>query len=190
MSIYEIINNVKKIFLNSGQQTKVTDTIQKLANKFLSKDFELMLLLLEWIQQNISVKTEEQNQLFRNRTAEQILSDHFSTGCTDTTLLFLALCRAKGYPAKYVELLDRQWLESPKEEVVGHVIAEVEIKGKWYFVDPTYGSISLKKPSGTIVYDKGLDSWDIGVTHENWQEKFYQFRDKYKKEVVSKRASH
>jgi hypothetical protein len=119
---------------------------------------------------------------FRERTADQIFSDGFSTGCTDFSLLYLAISRAMEMPTKYVELLSRRWLDSDEEKIQGHVIAEVLVKDKWLFVDPTHGSIAIKPTSGMVIYDKGLDSWDIGIRdRKDLGEKFMKFREEWKK---------
>lgn len=167
-----------KNYLENGAQTKITPAIQKLAEKFTSQNLGLIFEIIKYIDQNLPVKTEKKAQLFRNRTADEILKDRFSTGCTDSTLLFITLCRAKDIPTKYVELLSRQWLQSNNHEIVGHVVAEIKIHDTWYYVDPTHGSISIKRPSGMIVFDKGLDSWDIDITNQNWEEKFEEFRER------------
>jgi len=62
------------------------------------------------------------------------------------------------------------------------VTAEVLTGGRRLFVDPTQGSISIKPTSGMVIYDKGLDSWDIGIKdRKDLKEKFMHFRDEWKK---------
>ena len=169
-------------FLQESEQTKVTPQIKKLAEEFKEQDsLKSILNTLFWIDENIKMN-RERTDVFRERTADQILSDKYSTGCTDYAILYIAISRAMGIPTKYVELLSIRWLESDEEKIQGHVIAEVLVDDKRLFVDPTHGSISTKPTSGMVIYDKGLDSWNIGIKNrENLGAKFMKFREKWKK---------
>ena len=130
-----------------------------------------------WTDNSLKFNAAEKDQVFRRRTASQIIEDGFYTGCTDKTLVFLVLARACLIPAEYVELLDKSWLENAdNDQIKGHVIAAVSLDGKQYFVDPTYSSVSTKITPGTVPMAHGNDSWDIGITAENWQEKFKGFK--------------
>ena len=83
---------------------------------------------------------------FRERNTQQIIDDNYSSGCTDTALVFITLCRAKGIPTKYVETLKKRWLEDPNaKKIEGHVFAECYIRGKWYQIDPEMGTIYTRK---------------------------------------------
>ncbi len=170
-------------FLQEGLQTKLTSQIKSLAKELkANSELETILKMLKWIGENIKMNRERPD-VFRLRTADQILSDKYSTGCTDYALIFIALSRAAGIPTKYVELLSRQWLESDETKIHGHVIGEVSVNKRRLYVDPTQGSISIYPTSGMIIYDKGLDSWDLGIKNrDSLEEKFYKFREKYKKE--------
>jgi transglutaminase-like putative cysteine protease len=167
-------------FLNSGEQTKITPQIQKLAEELRGlNDLETIFNILKWIDKNI--KTERNPEVFRRRTSDQILRDKYATGCTDFALLYIALSRALKFPTKYVELFSRNWITSDDKEIEGHVIAEVKIGNDWIFVDPTHGSVSIKPTSGMIIYDKGLDSWDLGLKNgDQVNEKFYKYREEHK----------
>lgn len=169
-------------FQTEGEQTKITPQIKKIAIELKKENpYESVLNILVWINDNI-IMNRERPDVFRERTAHQILSDKFSTGCTDFSILYIAISRAMGVPTKYVELLSRGWLEGDDERIQGHVVAEVLINNKWLFVDPTYGSIAIKPTNGMVIYDKGLDSWDIGIRdRNNLGEKFMKFREQWKK---------
>ena len=170
-------------FLKSGEQTEITTQIQELADKLRKpSDLETIFNILIWIDKNI--KHERKPEVFRLRTSDQILSDEFATGCTDYALLYIALSRALKLPAKYVELLSMKWMQSDDEMIEGHVIAEVKFDNDWLFVDPTHGSVSIKPTSGMMIYEKGLDSWGIGIKNrKDVNEKFNKFRDEHKQEL-------
>lgn len=102
-------------FLKSGEQTKITPEIQKLADKLQRlNELETIFNILKWIDKHI--KHERNPEVFRLRTADQILSDKYATGCTDFALLYIVLSRAVKLPTKYVELLSMRWLVSDDEK--------------------------------------------------------------------------
>ena len=166
-------------YLKSGGQTEITSEIQKLADELLSPDeLGTVFNILKWISRNIEYK--QNTEVFRTRTSDQILSDKYATGCTDYSLLFIAIARAAKFPTKYVEMLSKKWIENGGEMIEGHVICELKIGDEWLFVDPTMGSISIKPTSGMIVYGKGLDSWDLELRNrKELEERFDEFRVKF-----------
>ena len=102
--------------------------------------------------------------LFRKRTADQIITDKLSTGCTDTALVFISITRAKGIPTKYVEVFSKKWLEKGGDILAGHVYAECFINDKWMQIDPHLCRIHpLIDYHNYEIYEKGLDSWDLGI---------------------------
>ncbi len=168
-------------FLKSGEQTKITAQIQKVAGKLVgANELETVFNVLKWIDKNIEHKRNP--GVFRTRTSDQILADKYATGCTDYALLYIALSRALKLPTKYVELLSMKWIASDDEMIEGHVIVEVKVGDDWIFVDPTRGSVSIKPTSGMMIYNKGLDSWDLGLKNGNdVNERFYRFREEHRK---------
>lgn len=169
-------------FLKSGEQTKITPQIQKVADELKgSNELETIFNILKWIDKNIEYKRNA--EVFRTRTSDQILTDKYATGCTDFALLYIALSRSLKFPTKYVELLSMKWVASDDEMIEGHVIAEVKVGDDWIFVDPTRGSVSIKPTSGMMIYDKGLDSWDLGLkSSKDVNERFYTYREERKDE--------
>lgn len=175
-----------KNFLQEGPQTAFGETVMRISEGITGKTAcEVVFNILRWMDANLDHQSEEQSKLFRKRTAEQILQDSFGTGCTDFTLVFVTLARAKGVPTKYVELLKHDWLTSKRKKIDGHVVAEVYLEPNWYYVDPTRKTVSLKPPSGFVLYERGLDSWNLDITHENWRDKFLEFRKLYQKEKAA-----
>ena len=88
-------------FLKSGKQTGVTDKIKDIANSVEGDGFEFLIKLLRWINKSIKYPTPEgieKNDIFRARTADQIIKDGFATGCSDFALIYIAIARAKGIP--------------------------------------------------------------------------------------------
>ncbi len=170
-------------YIKGGEQTELTERIKNISEKLIGDGFDLVEGTLKWIHKNLKTKNDPElkNKIFRTRTADQIIKDGFVTGCTDSALVFLALIRAKGVPAKYVETIRRRWLEVGDDDFIeGHIFSEVYINGKWYIIDPAEGQL-LFWYNRWVVYDRGLDSWDIGIHNmQELKDKFTNFKDNYK----------
>jgi hypothetical protein len=82
--------------------------------------------------------------VFRKRTASQIISSGFSTGCTDDAIVFCALAREAGIPAKYIETLNKKNLHDRPRKVEGHVFAEIFIDDRWRVYEPLQGFSSIE----------------------------------------------
>ncbi len=153
-------------WLKSGPQTKITSQIQGIASKFNSgTKFETLREVLGWLHETLIRDESKKDNLFRKRSADDILTDKFATGCTDFNIAYIAIARAIGWPTKYIEGVRK---ERSKNYFEGHVIAESFIRGKWIGVDPSYSEIYLN-PEQSRFYKEhriigvGLDSWDLGV---------------------------
>lgn len=169
-------------YLEEGDQTQITPQISQIAKDLdHGQSLDTVFEILRWIQTDLKFETEGKKEIFRTRTADQIISDGFYSGCTDATLVFVSLVRTCQIPAKYVEMLSKDWLECEDQDTFsGHVVSEAKIGEHWYFVDPIRAHVSLRCTSGMVIVDKGLDSWDIGITHDNWKEKMLGYRTTWK----------
>lgn len=167
-------------YLKQGEQTKITPAIKKISSAIKGENFEYLLNTLEWLNKNITYPQSQKvqkNDIFRKRTAEDIISDGYATGCTDFALVFISLSRANNIPTKYVEVIAKNYFKNNLDKVAGHVYAECFIGKKWYGVDPMAGYIkySVRYP-GFVVYGRGLDSWDLGINDlESMRNKFKEF---------------
>ena len=168
-------------YLQEGPQTKSTEYVRNVSAKFSGNEFQLVFQILEYLNNELTEnrRHESLEKLFRNRTGSKILKDRFSLGCTDNTLAFIVLMRHLGLPTKYIEMIDRKWLTDNDKIVEAHVVAEVQINYRWYIVDPTLATVSLRFPKKYIIAAEGFDSWDIGITNENWKEWFHNYREDY-----------
>ncbi len=173
--------------MQDGSQTVITDSVKKRSKLIEGAGFDCVVNILEWVNKNIKIKRSVDNwdKLFRKRTAAEIIESGFSTGCTDTSLAFIILARAKKVPTKYIEAIKKAWLEGEKDLIEGHVFAEVCIENKWYIVDPEMMTIYVNGDKRVykhfVIYKKGLDSWDIGIRSiGEMKEKLSMFREKSK----------
>ncbi|OGD85871.1 hypothetical protein A2Z23_00905 [Candidatus Curtissbacteria bacterium RBG_16_39_7] len=163
--------------------------IRKIASSITGSEMELVQNGLIWTKENLRMEeSENKNQLFRQRTAEEIIKSKFITGCTDAALAFISLMRARKIPAVFVETIDKKWLESKNEvPIYGHVYVEVFLDSKWYLTNPMYGKTEkTNKPRERVIFAKGLDSCDIGITNfSDLKQKFLVFRNKWRQKNLS-----
>lgn len=174
------------LFLKQGDQTQITENILKIASEFSEEGLDLVAKIIKWIRKNLKPNNDKEikDKVFRQRTAEQIIKDGYTTGCTDIGLVFAALARAKNIPTKYVETIRRKWMESEDEDFIeGHVFAEVFLNDRWYIIDPTEACLKFWYDRH-IIFAEGLDSWDVGIrNYKELKEKFIDFRKAYKVKV-------
>ncbi|MFC1700600.1 transglutaminase-like domain-containing protein [Patescibacteria group bacterium] len=170
-------------YLKSGSQTEITPDIQKIAESFTKQGLDLILEILQWIHPYFEHQSSDKKNIFRKRTADEIIKSKMVTGCTDYALVFIALARAKGIPTKYIETIRRRWLDIGKEDQIeGHIFAECFINNNWYIVDPQEHTIRIDYLRFEI-YKKGLDSWDIGIHNfDELKEQFLKFKRERKSE--------
>lgn len=177
---------MKNQYLKEGKQTQITKNLKEISNSLEGRDLEYIGSALEWIKGNISKipKNIVKNDVFRRRTADEIIKDSYASGCTDYALVFIALCRAKKIPAKYIEAIKCSWLKDSNSSTInGHIFAECFINDSWIQIDPQRGTIHIKKNyNGFEIYGEGLDSWDLGITDfDSLKKKFERYKKSYNK---------
>jgi len=184
-------------WLEDGEQTKITPEIKKISEEISSNlendcDLEYIFETLRWIKNNFELNDENKFEkngkkgVFRRRTSIEIIEDGFLTGCTDFTLVYIPLARARGIPTKYLELVSKRWINKWKKEkergkdkkrmkIKGHVVAKSKVNGNWYIVDPDSAEVqidkkgNLKREDSSIfhrnmkILGEGKDSWDLGM---------------------------
>src|SRR3989344_6639533 len=130
--------NKPELYLKSGKYTNLnSDKILEISKSFDRSGLGIVIEILSWLHKNIKPKNDQEfkNNFFRKRTALEIIESGFASGCTDYTLVFIVLARAKNIPTKYIETLNTAWLESSEPDFLeGHVFSEVYIDGYWYIV--------------------------------------------------------
>jgi transglutaminase-like putative cysteine protease len=82
----------------------------------------------------------DKGNLFRKRTASEILESRYVTGCTDTALAFIVLARELRIPTRYVETFDADWLQDTNANgIQGHIFVDVLSNGQWRVYEPKNG---------------------------------------------------
>ncbi len=175
---FSSVENESEKYLKAGAQTELSEDIMSIAET-LRGNFEEKVSGVLDIASRLRVTNENKNSIFRKRTANQILSDGFVTGCTDIALVSIALFRAVGIPAKYIEAIDANWLQEGGEHISGHVYVRVFDGTDWIIIDPMKKSIDVDiERDSRVTFKEGLDSWDIGIdSFESLSESFNDFRN-------------
>lgn len=167
-------------FLQSGEQTLITDEVKEISASIKGGAIEKSKQIISYIE-GLNRKGFDE-KVFRKRTVTQIINDKYITGCTDSALLFVALARSIGLPAKYVETIDRSWLENGGNSISGHIYAQVydNKENRWILVDPMNRQINIDFPLERVIFKEGLDSWDIGIKDYDSLERLFQtFRNEW-----------
>lgn len=180
-------------FLESEEMTEPSEDIVKIAESLQGKtEQETLKNILNFLGQEENLKhvdlekenPKEWRKLFGKRIAEEIFESKTSYGCGDTAVLFLALTRSCGIPAKFIE--GKRIGKSGT-----HSWAQVFIEGKWVDIDPTQGIKGMKfdpekvKHGPYKIISKSLGPSDSIITsYEDWRkvEKLWD----YKKNILRK----
>lgn len=150
-------------YLESGRQTIPSEEMYKIASTLEGSAEEKIFAILD-VASKLTIQQKRKGDFFRRRTAHQIMSDGFVTGCTDVALVCIALSRCAGIPAKYIETIDENWLQNGGEHITGHVYVNIFDGSCWRIIDPMKKTIDVNlKQDGRVFFKEGLDSWDIGI---------------------------
>ncbi|MFZ5365986.1 MAG: transglutaminase-like domain-containing protein [Patescibacteria group bacterium] len=159
-------------YLKEGELTQITPQVKKVVNQIPEEDRKFIEGLFNWVKEGgyfRKLPEKEERKLLDaehlQRTVNQILESHYAIACGEKTMVFIALCRAKGIPAKYVEAVGLDFLRAKTDEHVHtHAFAEVYLQGRWWLVNPDamkiYNKIDYEK-YGYIKWVEGTDTRDL-----------------------------
>ena len=155
-------------FLEEGKFTRIDKAVREKALELTSKkgDQEKVSAISKFILSNLEMRPFDLS-VFRKRTGSKIFESGFSTGCSDTALVFIVLSRASGIPTRYVETLLEDWLTGkiPENPVEGHIFVDVRLDGRWFAYEPLRGFTPNDKytlmGNNYIEFGKGLDFSEI-----------------------------
>jgi transglutaminase-like putative cysteine protease len=167
----------------SGMQTEITPEIIAIAQRCEGTVQEKVHHIMQFLR-TLKYETDTKDEVFRKRTASQIIADGYVTGCTDDALVFIALARASGIPTTYIETVDLDWLTEGGRPIRGHVYARVEDGDEQRIVDPSARNEHADlEQDGRVVIAEGLDSWDIGASDF---ETLAHMQDRFREAYVKK----
>lgn len=152
--------------MKTKSQVEITETIRKFSSDIKGEDIELAKNILRKIHEKIKkveLETEKEREMRWKRTATQILEEGWvvkGKACTDLTIVFIAVAKAKGLEAKFVKVY------STKRKML-HSAVEIKLDGKSVYLDVTNGKFDDTDKNVIFeeykIYKKGRDSWDIGL---------------------------
>lgn len=171
--------NLFLFYLQEGPLTKLTDIV--LANAKMIEDGatteETVRNIMEWEHAALQSGTCDNHR--DALSAEELIKRKCLSGCTDYTVVFAALARAKGISATVTETVSEKWIAemvwanrwNPMKE--GHFFSEVFIpeKSAWIVVDPTANLFTGRDNNGyfelnnqrMLLFERGLDPADYGL---------------------------
>ncbi|KQC05489.1 MAG: hypothetical protein APR54_08245 [Candidatus Cloacimonas sp. SDB] len=164
-------------WLKCGNQSLIDHQVKTITNDFAGNDFEKVIKILNWKNDNLSFckNQEEVLKVFATRNVTEILQEMTSTGCHDDALIVATFCRSVGIPSKYVAGINKL---DPRNR--GHCVVEIFINNKWMLLDQSRFNISIFPERSEFyrnnyIVGKGLDSWEIGIsTFQTWVDKSNQ----------------
>lgn len=183
---YNIDHSKPEVFLKNGPQTTNTNNQADLKKFNDEKNLSTLIQIYRYV-------SEDQYHFGDGekfgRTVDDIMKSKILTGCTDYGLLFASLARDKGIPTVFIQTARIDWIYDRVRDmdngIIGHILIEVYIDGKWRLVDstagryyPDYNISNFSLNDGYYVFSKSLEVWDSGVKNE--QENTTMMRDLFK----------
>ena len=127
-------------FLEQGQYTKRDFSVKFLARQIKKSNPNKSVLanISDYLRGFEHLRTKKIE--FRKRSGRDVLVSGYYNGCTDIGLAFLVATRQLGIPARYVETLEKDWLNNPEAEGIrGHIFTDVKVDGEWRVYEPLRG---------------------------------------------------
>ncbi len=130
--------------MQQGKFTQADAKVTALAHQLQQEAIDSNTTTLHKISEYIkTLKHDDSHKadVFRKRTASEIITSGTETGCTDCGHVFLALARAAGIPALYIETFKADTLGTTHAGAEGHVFAQVFDREsmKWKIYEPKQG---------------------------------------------------
>jgi len=154
-------------FLEDGKYTTRTELVKNIAEEIKSSTRNTFGALSGYVV-NLRDDYSTKGDIFRKRSASEILDSGYSTGCTDTALAFIVLARELGIPTRYVETFDADWLKDTNtKRIKGHIFVDILADGEWRVYEPKKGFTKNNDYSMNgikyVEVGKGLDFSEIYI---------------------------
>jgi hypothetical protein len=154
-------------FLEEGKYTARANLVRNISEELKQSTRTLWDAVSRYIA-NLKQDNSDKGDVFRKRTASEILESGYVTGCTDTALAFIVLARELGIPTKYVETFDEQGLQDTNaKRIQGHIFVDILVDGQWKAYEPKKGFTGDNNYSMNgrryIEVGKGLDFSEVYI---------------------------
>ncbi|GAI44333.1 unnamed protein product, partial [marine sediment metagenome] len=127
--------NFKKI--ETGEQTQITENIKKLARAIHGDGVTYVNCVSDYIK---SMAIRDGKEPDFTRTADEIISSKWYSGCNEAGIVFTVLLRAAGISTTFIQALDKEAVFAFNEKhpnLKGHVFLRVKIDGDKKIVNST-----------------------------------------------------
>ena len=190
IGIYDIntidYSNPEK-FLNPGKQSdlkdKYLDEIKSVVGDMNKKDMTGIAKIFAWYQRYFTTETAG-GAMIAQYTINDLYENRKIYGCHSASLILASVLREFGYPAILIDTSSIDWAykynSGTADGMVGHVMTEVFVEGRWILLDTSGKYITNynpkilfippehkdegPSPKGLFVMRKGIDHWSYGVT--------------------------
>jgi len=163
-----------KLWLEGGEQSRLTPTITALASRVSGRNRrERLYNGIDFVWKNFKYDSWYNHRAF-TRTADQLYQDRALGGCSDYALAHVTFLRALGVPARLVMTANIDWmLAYQKNDLLmpeGHVFIEAWLEDGWHLVDSTYRYIyqdydlnNKSYPRREYFCYRAKDYWELGI---------------------------
>jgi hypothetical protein len=157
---------------------KQIESLNNKAENLCKGDLIFKLLSSLYFEEKLELITKE----FNTRTASQILESGYATGCTDFAIVLCAFLKHLNVSYKYVEVIEKRWLDVPMNEkkVKGHAYVRIEDilvdpQRKIIYIDPSFVLTRYK------IFGEAQEPHELGLTDfQTNVQKYFDFKRKYK----------
>lgn len=142
-----------KVKYYKGSRSKLEKILLEICGEIYKPSKNNIFKILEWVSMNIKHASFVNGDVPPDRalSEEELIASGWGW-CNEQARVFVTLAQISGYPARMCSLFH-------KDEIHGHMTAEVYIEGKWSFVDPTFGGAVVELPDGSWASAKEI-SWE------------------------------
>lgn len=174
---YNIDHSDPTAFLKNGPQTQNNNHKDILDQFNNNKDLSTLIEIYSYISSSAFQNSSDMYMEKFGRTVDEIIDSKTLTGCTDYGLVFASIARDKGIPTIFIQTARVDWIydriRDKAQGIIGHILIEVYIDGKWRLVDSTagkyysdYDTNNFSLNDGYYVFSKSIEVFDSGVSSE------------------------
>jgi transglutaminase-like putative cysteine protease len=157
-------------FLEEGQYTQIDETVRKITEDLRASERSTWGAISGYL---AGLRYDDSNKydIYRSRTASEILNSQYVTGCTDRALAFIVLARAMGIPTRYVETFEKKWIDDEAQRgISGHIFVDILTEKGWRAYEPLSGFAPnnqyVKNGRQYVEFGKGLDFSEVYTKEE------------------------
>ena len=177
---YDKSSAIYKKFTAEGPHIQFSDKIKELSKEIVGNEKNPLLIsrkLFSYISENYPWASAREYSTIEN--IPEYCMEHQKGDCGQVTLLFMALARYNGIPAKW----QSGWMLHPGE-VNLHDWSEIFFEGiGWVPVDQSYGLRDSEDPDVKYFYSNGIDAYRL-IVNDGYSQPFFPAKIYLRSETV------